>query len=147
MRNWVKTAACVFSCFLLVVFFVVYCCTFIPYLSIGPMMLLHFSSPLTPSLALWTRKVLCGSFLCAIYKFSFIHSFIHCHDITWKWPIKVRNLKPFSLFVFFFALVCERIFIKTHSIENRCYKKIYCLQARPCTIQPRKFYRLWQWRG
>ena len=28
-------------------------------------------------LALWTRKVLCGSFLCAIYKFSFIHSFIH----------------------------------------------------------------------
>ena len=27
-------------------------------------------------LALWTRKVLCGSFLCAIYKFSFIHSFI-----------------------------------------------------------------------
>ena len=28
-------------------------------------------------LALWTRKVLCGRFLCAIYKFSFIHSFIH----------------------------------------------------------------------
>ena len=27
-------------------------------------------------LALWTRKVLCGSFLCAIYKFSFIHSSI-----------------------------------------------------------------------
>ena len=27
-------------------------------------------------LALWTRKVLCGSFLCAIYKFSFIHSFL-----------------------------------------------------------------------
>ena len=27
-------------------------------------------------LALWTCKVLCGSFLCAIYKFSFIHSFI-----------------------------------------------------------------------
>ena len=26
-------------------------------------------------LALWTRKVLCGSFLCAIYKFSFIHSY------------------------------------------------------------------------
>ena len=26
-------------------------------------------------LALWTRKVLCGRFLCAIYKFSFIHSF------------------------------------------------------------------------
>ena len=25
-------------------------------------------------LALWTCKVLCGSFLCAIYKFSFIHS-------------------------------------------------------------------------
>ena len=26
-------------------------------------------------LALWTCKVLCGSYLCAIYKFSFIHSF------------------------------------------------------------------------
>ena len=25
-------------------------------------------------LVLWTRKVLCGSFLCIIYKFSFIHS-------------------------------------------------------------------------
>ena len=30
----------------------------------------------TVYLALWTREVLCGSFLCAIYKFSFIHSFI-----------------------------------------------------------------------
>ena len=28
-------------------------------------------------LALCTRKVLCGSFLCAIYKFSFIRSFIY----------------------------------------------------------------------
>ena len=26
------------------------------------------------NILLWTRKVLCGSFLCAIYKFSFIHS-------------------------------------------------------------------------
>ena len=29
-------------------------------------------------LALWTRKVLCGSFLCAIYKFSFIHRNVPC---------------------------------------------------------------------
>ena len=28
-------------------------------------------------LALWTCKVLCGRFLCAIFKFSPIHSFIH----------------------------------------------------------------------
>ena len=31
-------------------------------------------------------------------------------------------LKPRSLFAFFFALACENIFIKPHSIENRCYK-------------------------
>ena len=32
----------------------------------------------------------------------------------------MRNLKPLAFFVFFFALACERIFIETHSIENRC---------------------------
>ena len=41
----------------------------------------------THTLVLWTCKVLCGSFLCAIYKFSFIHSFIththtHAHALT-----------------------------------------------------------------
>ena len=36
-------------------------------------------------LALWTRKVLCGSFLCAIYKFSFIHSFIQSHPCRQFW--------------------------------------------------------------
>ena len=34
---------------------------------------------------------------------------------------KVQNLKPLSLFVFFFALACDRILIKMHSIESRCY--------------------------
>ena len=34
--------------------------------------------------------------------------------------MKVRHLKALSLFVFFFALACERIFIKMHSIESRC---------------------------
>ena len=38
-----------------------------------------------------------------------------------KLPVKVRKLKPVSLFVFFFAaLVCERIFIKKRSVESRC---------------------------
>ena len=46
--------------------------------------------------------------------------FIHCHDATWKRPIKVQNLKPLSLFVFFFAMTCERIFTKTDIIESRC---------------------------
>ena len=32
----------------------------------------------------------------------------------------MRNLKPLSRFVFFFALACKRIFIKTHGIESRC---------------------------
>ena len=49
-----------------------------------------------------------------------------------KRPIKVRSLKPFSLFVFFFALVCERIFIKTHSTDHELKvawlkdRKIHC---------------------
>ena len=34
----------------------------------------------------------------------------------------MRNLKPFSHFVFFFVLACERSFIKKRSIENRCYR-------------------------
>ena len=36
-----------------------------------------------------------------------------------KGPMKVQNLKPISLFVFFFALACGRNFIKAHSTESR----------------------------
>ena len=32
----------------------------------------------------------------------------------------MRNLKPLSLCVFFFALACQRIFIRTHNIQSRC---------------------------
>ena len=32
----------------------------------------------------------------------------------------IRSVKFETLFVFFFALACERIFIKTQSIESRC---------------------------
>ena len=31
-------------------------------------------------------------------------------------------MKPLSLFVLFYALACERIFTKTHSTENKCYR-------------------------
>ena len=41
-------------------------------------------------------------------------------DVTWKWPLKVRNSKPLSPFVFFFTLACERIWTETHSTESRC---------------------------
>ena len=47
-------------------------------------------------LALSTRKVLCGSILCAIYKFSFIHSFIHnfrCIDVDSINLTKLRSLR------------------------------------------------------
>ena len=33
---------------------------------------------------------------------------------------KSARFKPVSLFVFFFALACKRIFFKTHIIESRC---------------------------
>ena len=40
---------------------------------------------------LWTRKVLCGSFLCAIYKFSFIHSFTQRSNSLTLWSEKVNT--------------------------------------------------------
>ena len=69
--------------------------------------------------------------------------------VTWQRPIKVRNLNPLRLFLFFFALAYEKIFIKTHSTEN-----IFVI--RPETIlfwgasvhlSARRFFRLGQWRG
>ena len=46
---------------------------------------------------------------------------------------KVQNLKPVSLFVFFFALSSERIFMKTHSTEGRCVigpENTVCMRIR-----------------
>ena len=53
------------------------CLYFLVWVSFGSFSLREFTCMHCVYLALWTRKVLCGSFLCAIYKFSFIHSFIH----------------------------------------------------------------------
>ena len=36
--------------------------------------------------------------------------------------MKMLNLKPVSISVFLFALTCERMFMKTHSIESGCYR-------------------------
>ena len=48
-----------------------------------------------------------------------------------------------TLFVSFFVLACERIFIKTHSIKNRCVigpENMQCLQVRPpCSFTPVNF--------
>ena len=55
--------------------------------------------------------------------------------------IKVQNLKPLSLFVFFFALALERIFIKIHRTERRCYRtgKYTVFVVHPCIFQPGNF--------
>ena len=45
---------------------------------------------------------------------------------------KKRNLKPLSILTSFFALECERIFIKTHTIESRCRTKKYTVYRRVC---------------
>ena len=45
---------------------------------------------------------------------------LHCHDVTWKWPTEVWNLKLLSLFVCFLALACEKIFITMHSTKRAC---------------------------
>ena len=77
----------------------------------------------------------------------------------------MRNLKPVSLFVFFFAQAPEMIFIKTQSIKKRCYrtgKYTVCRRIR-ASLSPKilqswavkglssghvklncSFYRLWQ---
>ena len=68
----------------------------------------------------------------------------HCHDVNWKRPIEVQNLKPLSLFVIFFTPVCERIFIKSHSIKSRCIRgpeNILCAGAS-MHLSARKFYRM-----
>ena len=53
------------------------------------------------------------------------------------------NFHPLSLFVFFFALACERICIKTRSIKIRCVtgpgNRLFKLQAHSCIFQPGHF--------
>ena len=53
----------------------------------------------------------------------------------------MRNLKPFSLFVFVLALAPERIVIKTHGLKVDVLqdRKIYWLQARPYIYEPGNF--------
>lgn len=74
---------------------------------------------------------------------------IHCHDVNWKRPVKLRNLKPLSLFAFFFALARERIFIKTHSIESRCVTgpENILFAGASVLLSARKFDLLGQWRS
>ena len=59
--------------------------------------------------------------------------------VTWKHPTKVQSLKALSLFVFFFALALERIFIQIHHTERRCYRtgKYSVFEVHPCIFQPR----------
>ena len=50
---------------------------------------------------------------------------------------KKPNLEPLTVSVSFFALLCERIFIETHSIESRCYrseKSTVCMRVRATFI-------------
>ena len=53
------------------------------------------------------------------------HQLLHCHDAILKTTLNSAKFeKPVSLLVFFFALACESIFIKTHSTENRSYRTV-----------------------
>ena len=50
--------------------------------------------------------------------------------------MKVWNLKPWSLFVFVFALACKKTCITTHSIESGCYRSkkyiLFCRRIHAC---------------
>ena len=50
----------------------------------------------------------------------------------------MQNVKSFSLFVFFFTLALEKIFIKMHRAEWRCYRtrKQTVFDVHPCIFQP-----------
>ena len=54
---------------------------------------------------------------------------------------KSAKFEILSLFVFFFTLACEGIFIKTDRIKVDVLQdqKIYCLKAWPCIFQPGNF--------
>ena len=73
----------------------------------------------------------------------------HCHDVIWKQPINVRNLKSLSLSVFFFALAHERVFIKKHNTEcGFALGAENILTEGVCVhFSARKLLRLGQWKG
>ena len=64
-----------------------------------------------------------------------------CHLKTTN---KMRNLKPLSFFVFFFARAYERLFIKTHSIQSECVNgpENILFAGASVYLSARKFYRL-----
>ena len=69
-------------------------------------------------------------------------SFQNDHTHTQKHKKSTRNLEPVSLFVFFFALARERIFIKTHYIESTLVigpEHILFACVFACTFQPGNF--------
>ena len=61
------------------------------------------------------------------------------HDVTWKWPIKVQNLKSFNFFVFFFCTGFGKRFSSKHIAlkgdvtwpENRLFLRYICASFSP----------------
>ena len=69
------------------------CLYFLVWVSFGSFSLRELTCMHCVYLALWTRKVLCGSFVCAIYKFSFIHH-SNTHQSHHTPSIAFRHLPP-----------------------------------------------------
>ena len=73
---------------------------------------------------------------------------LHCLAVIWKRHINVRILKPLNLFVFLFSLACEKIFIKKHSIESRCYRTgTYTVCGRVAASFSPEILQAGQWGG
>ena len=72
---------------------------------------------------------------------SLTPSLLCCHMKTTN---KSAKFKPVSLCVFFFALACERIFIKTHSIESVKGPENILFVGSSLHLSARKLYRLEQ---
>ena len=83
-------------------------------------------------LALWTRKVLCGSFLCAIYKFSFIHSFKIGHVLQFG-EIAHKSMP--------YCVVCTENVYYVHAL---CTWNISCVK-RKCVMCTQEIYDVCTW--
>ena len=91
-------------------------------------------------------QVLLNAFLTGFYFLPLHSSLSWCHLKTTN---NSAEFKTSSLFVFFFALACERIFIKMHSAESRCVvgPENILFAGVSVHLSDQKFYRLGQWRG
>ena len=120
----------------------------VPSISAGPLRTLSPSSSSSVKRNKWHEDFSTLAQLCQFISLLSLDPFTAMVSFE-KRSIKVRNLIPLRLFVLFLALACERIFIKTRSIENRCVTgpENILFAGASVYLSARKFDRLGQGMG